>query len=112
MPLLFAYGTLLDAAVQQRLFGRQLDGIADALIGVVRTTLSVTDGDTRGSWPDLASTGRAGDVVLGQVLSLSDAELAAADAYETTAYTRAVVTLVSGTRAWVYRGVRGDGARD
>lgn len=106
MPLLFAYGSLLDHAVQQRVFGRRLDGTPDALSGVVRATLTVDDGDARGSWPDLAATGRVADVVPGQVLTLSDAELAAADAYETAAYTRAVVTLASGTRAWVYRGVR------
>lgn len=111
MPLLFAYGTLLDAAVQRPVFGRRLDGRPDALGSVVRATLTVSDGDVRGSWPDLASTGRAEDVVRGQVLLLSDADLDAADAYETAAYTRQVVTLVSGTRAWVYRGVRDDGAR-
>lgn len=108
MPLLFAYGTLLDPAVQLRVFGRQLDGTPDMLIGVVRVTLTVDDDDVRGSWPDLASTGRAEDVVPGQVLALSDTELAAADAYETSAYARGEVTLVSGTRAWVYRGAQVD----
>lgn len=111
MPLLFAYGTLLDANVQQRVFGHQLDGIADALKGVVRTTLTVDEGDSRGSWPDLASTGRAEDIVRGQVLTLSEADLAAADAYETAAYRRDLVTLASGTRAWVYRGAGNDAMR-
>lgn len=111
MPQLFAYGTLLDPHVQARVFGRRLDGTPDALSGVVRATLTVAEGDARGSWPDLASTGRADDVVNGQVLTLSDAELVAADAYETAAYTRDVVVLASGTRAWVYRGVRSAPAR-
>lgn len=105
MPLLFAYGTLLDRAVQHRVFGRHLDGTPDALAGVARSTLVVAEGDARGSWPDLADTGRADDVVRGQVFRVSDAELAAADDYETSAYTRTIVPLVSGTAAWVYRGV-------
>lgn len=105
MPLLFAYGTLLDPAVQQRVFGRQLDGTPDTLAGVVHSTLAAGDGsDDR--WPDLAATGRPEDVVHGRVLTLGDDELTAADAYETAAYTRTVVTLDSGTHAWVYRGVR------
>ncbi|MEZ5415991.1 MAG: gamma-glutamylcyclotransferase family protein [Vicinamibacterales bacterium] len=105
MPRLFAYGTLLDPAVQQRVFGRQLDGTADALAGVVRATLAAGDG-SGDAWPDLAVTGRPDDVVAGRLFKLSDAELAAADAYETAAYARTAVTLASGTRAWVYRGVR------
>ncbi len=46
--------------------------------------------------------GAAGDSVPGACLELSDAELAAADAYEVDDYARASVVLASGVEAWVY----------
>lgn len=105
MPLLFAYGTLLDPRVQRRVFGRQLDGRADTLAGFVRSTLDpVGSADGDAPWPDIAPSGDASDVVTGEVFAIGDADLAAADAYETDAYVRHRVTLGSGADAWVYVG--------
>jgi hypothetical protein len=47
-------------------------------------------------------TGKPGDIVVGMVFHVSDAELRNADTYEVAAYKRIAVTLTSGTRAWVY----------
>lgn len=48
--------------------------------------------------------GDASDSVDGAYLELTDAELAATDAYEVDDYTRHRVTLASGVSAWVYLG--------
>lgn len=45
------------------------------------------------------------DLVPGQVLRLTAADLTAADAYEVDDYTRVKVRLASGTDAWVYAGL-------
>lgn len=42
------------------------------------------------------------DSVPGEVLTLTDAELAATDAYEVDDYARTEVTLASGRKAWAY----------
>lgn len=98
MPDLFAYGTLLDERVQRAVFGRGVAGRPDHLAGHTRTVTRVG----AGRYPNVAHTGRPTDLVAGAVLALSEDELRAADAYETAAYERRVVTLASGTAAWVY----------
>ena len=50
----------------------------------------------------MAHTGRATDLVAGEILDLSEDDLRAADAYETSVDERRVVTLASGTSAWIY----------
>jgi hypothetical protein len=42
------------------------------------------------------------DEVAGMVYTITAAELAAADRYEVSDYTRVLVTLKSGAQAWVY----------
>jgi gamma-glutamylcyclotransferase (GGCT)/AIG2-like uncharacterized protein YtfP len=93
---LFAYGTLLDDAVQLAVFGRRIPGMLDALPGYVKTTVELEDE----IYPNVARAddGRVG----GQVFRLSARELAHADAYETEAYARIQVTLESGKVAWLY----------
>nr|WP_255783907.1 gamma-glutamylcyclotransferase family protein [Lysobacter chinensis] len=104
---LFVYGTLQDAQVQRRLFGRTLAGSPDALPGYRLDWLEVRDpaavaasGIVR--HPIIHATGADSDRVPGQCLRLSAAELAHADAYEGDDYRRVQVTLASGARAWVY----------
>ncbi len=52
--------------------------------------------------PIVRFTGRSSDRIDGTAFEITDAELAAADAYEVAAYKRIDVVLASGLRAWVY----------
>ncbi|HVE06424.1 MAG TPA: gamma-glutamylcyclotransferase family protein [Paraburkholderia sp.] len=105
--LLFSYGTLQLERVQLESFGRRLDGMDDAMPGYRQTMLEITDPEvlrTSGErfHPIVSHTGDAADEVQGKVFSISEAELAAADAYEVSDYRRIEVRLKSGKRAWVY----------
>ncbi|MFD6878361.1 MULTISPECIES: gamma-glutamylcyclotransferase family protein [unclassified Streptomyces] len=106
---LFSYGTLRFPEVQLARFGRPLDGTPDALPGFRITHIEITDpqviaesGTDR--HPLLVASPEGTDAVDGTVFSITDEELAAADAYEVDDYARTRVTLRSGTRAWVYLG--------
>ncbi len=104
---LFTYGTLRDPAVQQRLFGRSVSGTPDAVQGFRLGTVTIADEEviaTSGTTVHLVvdGTGDSADRVEGMVLSLSEAELAIADGYETADYRRVAVTLVSGAEAFLY----------
>ncbi|HJW45239.1 MAG TPA: GNAT family N-acetyltransferase [Lysobacter sp.] len=104
---LFSYGTLQDEAVQQRLFGRRLDGTPDALVGfrmdwlVERDAAAVTaSGVAR--HPVVHETRAPQDRVPGTLLRVTSAELARVDEYEADDYRRVRVTLASGESAWLY----------
>lgn len=103
---LFSYGTLQQADVQLELFGRRLDGEPDALTGFVVGTLTITDEAVvalSGEEVHLVlRRGGADDRIAGVALQVTDAELIAADAYETDDYRRISVTLESGHEAFVY----------
>ena len=95
MPLLFSYGTLQLADIQRSIFGRELDGESDELIGF--------EPARHGPYANVVFNGRADSRVSGMVYDVTDVELAAADAYEEDAqYDRISTTLASGKRAWVY----------
>jgi gamma-glutamylcyclotransferase (GGCT)/AIG2-like uncharacterized protein YtfP len=105
--LLFAYGTLQDRAVQMANFGRGLDGRRDSLSGYALLTIEISDPNV------VALSGKTHhqiaqcsanpvDEVSGTVYTITAAELAAADRYEVSDYTRVLVTLKSGAQAWVY----------
>ncbi len=96
--LLFSYGTLQDPAIQIAHFGRRLNGAPDRLDGFTRSTL--TDGDA--VYPVLIPGGPAPAPVDGVIYELTEADLAAADAYEGGLYRRIPVRLASGTEAWAY----------
>jgi hypothetical protein len=107
VPLLFSYGTLRDPAVQRSLFGRLLAGQDDELVGYELASIEIDDPDfaaTSGQARHaiVRRTGRREDRVPGIALEVTDAELAAADAYEPAGYARAATTLGSGRPAWVY----------
>jgi gamma-glutamylcyclotransferase (GGCT)/AIG2-like uncharacterized protein YtfP len=111
MPLLFAYGTLLDEHVQRAVFGRHLEGRPDVLAGFVGAVAEFRAADgSLARYPNIVQTSRPADTVPGRVFELSDDDLRAADGYETSAYERQRVTLASGTTAWVY--VSGSGEPD
>lgn len=104
---LFSYGTLLLPAVQVAHFGRRLAGHPDTLPGHRQDWVTITDpavvavsGTDR--HPIVRHTGEPTDTIAGTVLSLTTAELAAADSYEVDDYRRTLVRLSSGAHAWVY----------
>jgi gamma-glutamylcyclotransferase (GGCT)/AIG2-like uncharacterized protein YtfP len=108
MPLLFSYGTLQQPDVQRSTFGRLLDGQRDELpqfepsqVRIDNPQLAAAAGRTHHA--NVTFNGRDDSRVSGTVFEVSDAELAAADAYERmAAYERIAVTLASGRKAWVY----------
>lgn len=86
---LFACGDFQQAAVQERIFGRQLTGKPDALVGYCRE-------------PFVRPSDVSNDRVDGMVFGVTDADLAAADAHEPPNYRRSKVKTASGLLAWVY----------
>jgi gamma-glutamylcyclotransferase (GGCT)/AIG2-like uncharacterized protein YtfP len=104
---LFSYGTLRQPEVQLATFGRLLEGAEDAVVGYRLELLTITDPrvvETSGSdrHPVLRPSGDPDASVPGTVFAISEAELAAADAYEVDDYERVSVPLKSGLTAWVY----------
>jgi hypothetical protein len=103
---LFAYGTLQLRRVQHAVFGRDLDGRADVLPGYTVSPLLITDPDVIAASGTahhtvVHETGDQCDVVPGTLYRITQAELAAADAYEVDCK-RATVRLGSGTDAFIY----------
>lgn len=86
---LFACGDFQQPAVQERIFGRQLTGMPDALVGFSRE-------------PFVRRSGNKVDRVNGIVFRVTSADLAAADAYEPPNYQRSRVETALGLLAWVY----------
>jgi len=104
---LFSYGTLQQPGVQRATFGRELDTVTDTLPGYRTDWLTITDPDViavSGSdrHPVVRRTDDPADTVPGSLLTLTTAELAAADTYEVDDYRRHRVRLASGRAAWVY----------
>jgi gamma-glutamylcyclotransferase (GGCT)/AIG2-like uncharacterized protein YtfP len=108
MPLLFSYGTLQQGDVQLATFGRLLAGERDALPAFEPSLVKIEDPAVaaalgRTHHANVSFTGRQESLVHGTAYDVTDAELAAADAFERPfAYRRIAVTLASGKRAWVY----------
>jgi Tannase and feruloyl esterase/Gamma-glutamyl cyclotransferase, AIG2-like len=95
------------ASVQLANFGRELTGSADLLPGYSTSRIAIRD------LAVVASSGKThhtiaersknlADEVPGMVFKITSDELAAADRYEVSEYTRVQVTLKSGLQAWVY----------
>jgi gamma-glutamylcyclotransferase (GGCT)/AIG2-like uncharacterized protein YtfP len=108
---LFSYGTLRLREVQVALFGRVLDGQADVLPGYAVVPLEITDPDViakSGSAQHtmVRETGNPRDEVPGTVFTITESELAAADAYEVADVRRVGARLKSGIQAYVYVAAR------
>ena len=106
---LFSYGTLQLPEVQIANYARRLEGEEDTLLGYRLVPLQIDDPDVvRISGKPVHSiacaTGNPADRVAGVAYLITEAELEATDAYETSAYTKAEVTLESGRAALVYVG--------
>ena len=104
---LFSYGTLRQLEVQLAIFGRALDGRSDVLPGYAVSPLQITDPGviaTSGTAHHTIAreTGDPLDEVPGIVFRITQAELAAADAYEVADCKRVTVRLGSGIDAFVY----------
>ncbi len=105
--LLFSYGTLRQRDVQRRIFGRELDGHPDAIVGFDLQYVTITDPDVisaSGSdrHPILHPSDDGNAAVDGTVFTVSDSDLLAADEYEVGDYQRVSVPLRTGDHAWVY----------
>jgi hypothetical protein len=93
--------------VQLRIFGRELVGEPDTLTKH-RMIMSATSDDAFAaktgarSHRNLESSGVTSDFVAGTVFAMTQDELERADSYEPGDYGRVLVTLRSGTTAWVY----------
>jgi hypothetical protein len=112
---LFSYGTLRQLDVQRSLFGRALEGHSDVLRGYTVSPLRITDADViaKSGTADhtvVHATGDPTDCVSGIVYHITQAELAAADAYEVADCKRIAVRLGSGLDAFVYVDARGSNA--
>ena len=95
--------------MQLATYGRLLEGTPDTLTGYRLEPLAITDPEVvRLSGKALhyiaCATGDGGDRIPGVIFMLTEAELAATDAYEVDAYARAEVVLDSGIRAFAYVG--------
>lgn len=104
---LFSYGTLQQEDVQMAILGRRLAGRPDALAGYATSTVEITDPAViatsgKSHHSIVRHTGRVGDQVTGTVFRITQAELAAADAYEVSDYKRIAVRLASGLEAFAY----------
>ena len=105
--LLFSYGTLSEPDVQLAVFGRELAGNPDAIVGFDLDYVTITDQQviaTSGSdrHPMLRPGTRRDAAIEGTVFEVTAADLAAADDYEVDDYRRVQVPLRSGGNAWVY----------
>ena len=104
---LFAYGTLQTEAVQLSLFGRRLDGRADALVEYCLKMVRIEDQEFvkasgTADHRNLEFSGDPNDSVEGTVFAVTRSELELTDAYEPAGYKRTLVQLRSGVNAWVY----------
>jgi gamma-glutamylcyclotransferase (GGCT)/AIG2-like uncharacterized protein YtfP len=104
---LFSYGTLRADRVQIQLFGRLLNGTADALMGYKIALIEIKDkaflakGEEKIQGIAIPSDD-TNDMVEGKVFEVSETELLHADKYEPDGYERRKVELKSGKMAWMY----------
>lgn len=109
MPWIFAYGTLRQREVQIAVFGREVEMPDDVLPGFRLGLVAISNPGVvalsgSASHPGLVPSEEPGARVAGSALAVSDAELAAADAYESADYVRTPVVLESGRKAFAYVG--------
>ena len=97
MPLLFSYGSLQRADVQQSTFGRMFAGARAELVG-----WQIVPPSPGGS-PHANAVRFAASRIAGTVFIVTDSDLAAADVYERRdGYVRVMVRLASGREGWMY----------
>ena len=102
MENLFAYGTLKDKEVQERVFGRVLKGTNEKLIGYGIRKIQIEEEFGIIHYPIITETKNPEDSIDGISYPLSDIELELADKYEGMHYKRIKVQLESNEAAWAY----------
>ena len=91
MPLLFSYGTLQQSNVQLAIFGRELSGTPDSLVGYEQSLLPIDNPEVvrtsaKTHHPIVKYIGDANARVSGTVFEITTQELEHADRYEVSAY--------------------------
>lgn len=102
---LFAYGSLQYPEIQRRIFGRQLTGIKNSLLGYDISTISIPDAsinNQENTYLIISFTGNNTDKIDGLMYDVNQDDLFQADQYEGSSYRRIEVVLTSGQKAWVY----------
>lgn len=112
MELLFSYGTLQQKNVQLANFGRELEGVRDALPEYIVGEVKIEDERVvresgKDVHPILEYTGSDEDEVSGTVFEVTSEELLVADDYEVDAYQRIAARLKSGRTCWIYAAADG-----
>ena len=105
MENLFAYGTLKDKEIQERIFGRILKGTPDQLIGYVIKDIQIEEEFGIIQYPIITETQNIAESISGICYQLSQRELELADTYEGMHYKRIEVRLESNEMAWTYTAV-------
>jgi hypothetical protein len=105
VPLLFSYGSLQRAEVQQAVFGRTIESACEELVGWQYVPPKVPGSPHANAVRSTASR------LPGAALVVTDAEIEAADAYEQRdGYVRVTVHLASGREASMYVDARTAGS--
>lgn len=107
MEFLFSYGTLQSKKVQFEIFGRELTGFNDVLLGYKLNKVKINDQNVvvlsdEIYHPIAVITCDLVDEILGMVFEITTEELAQSDKYEVDEYQRVLGWLKSGQLAWVY----------
>ncbi|MBM7050592.1 SGNH/GDSL hydrolase family protein [Rothia sp. ZJ1223] len=106
---LFSFGTLLDPAVQQYVFGSTLTHSRGSLANMHFTEVPINDPAVIAASGLAVHRGLAshlGSSIDGGLLALSSEQLTQADAYEVSAYARRRVLTTDGNQAWAYLNAR------
>ncbi|MFA9290610.1 MAG: gamma-glutamylcyclotransferase family protein [Solirubrobacteraceae bacterium] len=98
LEYLFSYGTLQNSVVQKEVFRKIIVGLKDYLVNYKLDNITLEDKE----YPIIVFSNSNKDKVEGTLFELSKTELLGADIYETSAYKRIKVTLLSKKECWVY----------
>ncbi|PXY45803.1 gamma-glutamylcyclotransferase family protein [Flavobacterium hydrophilum] len=102
MEQIFSYGTLQSKEIQMQVFNKLLIGTPDQLAGYKLKDLQIEEEFGIEDYFVATPSENPSDAVDGIVYSISSADLAKADQFESNAYKRVEITLKSGIVAWIY----------
>jgi gamma-glutamylcyclotransferase (GGCT)/AIG2-like uncharacterized protein YtfP len=102
MQKLFTYGTLQNDDIQETIFGRQLQGTPETLIGYVIKEIQIEEEFGIVHYPIIMETNNPEDTIKGIVYEINSNDLRQADLYEGLHYKRVEVHLQSNEIAWAY----------
>lgn len=102
MEKLFSYGTLRSKQIQMQLFNKLLKGTQDQLLGYKLKSLQIEEEFGMADYVVVVPSDDLSDIIHGVVFTISNADLAKVDVFESNSYKRVRVTLQSGIEAWIY----------